>query len=134
MRLAEPVLADEDHVGGLLDEVQREEPLHLRAVDLLGMGEVERVERLDHREARLGETVLHEPFELPRGLGRDEAIEEHLRRDIILCGRLRLVPVSLGRDLEPEEVEILGEPLVEIGLRGPHQASLCSVSSTRRRS
>ena len=61
MALAQAHAGDEHHVGVLGHEVQVEEVLNLRPVDLGGPVPVELVDGLEHREAGLADAALHAP-------------------------------------------------------------------------
>ena len=88
MTLAQAGAGDEHHIGVLLDEIEMEQILDQRAVDLGGPVPVELIERLEHREAGLRDAAL------------DAAIVAGRRFPVDQFGQVVQVrPLFLGRGL-----------------------------------
>lgn len=100
--------AEEEHVGSLGDELQVEEGEDLGAVDALGVGEIERVDRFLDGDARVLDAAGDEALEARVGLGRDEAIKDLEEGDLLLRRRLEDLRVDLedAGQLEGEEVAL----------------------------
>lgn len=118
--LAHAGAAEEDDVGSLGDELQVEQGEDLGAVDALGVSEVERVERLLDRDARILEAAFDEAFEACVGLGGDEAIKDLEVGDLLLRRRLEDLRVDLEDPRQVEGEEVAREALLGL-LVGRHR-------------
>ncbi|RDI73167.1 hypothetical protein Gocc_3109 [Gaiella occulta] len=119
-RLAHPGWADEQEVGGLLDEAQRCELVDELSVER-GLGvEVEVVQGPGRGQA--GET---QPPGEAAGLGRldldlEQPLEEGGVRELLLAGALELARERLGGGLQAQVVQVLPQLLVA-ALGGGHR-------------
>ena len=101
---AQASAGDEHHVGVLGDEVQAEQVLYLQAVDLGGPVPVERVQRLEHREAG----VLDAPLDPAVGSGGGFAA--HQFGEVV-----QMRPVLVRSGLRHREAVLADEGQVQLG-------------------
>ena len=115
--LAQADPADEDDVGGLVDELQTEEVLDLQTVEFLGPVPLELVEGLTHRES--GEA--HAPFDgavlSAVRFALDEAVEEGDGITLFLGGIAGEFGVVLADEGQFQVVEVGVEGIEVVGVR-----------------
>ena len=96
MGLAEPDAADEHDVGGVVEEAQAEEVLDLEAVDLVGPGPVEGIERFFHGESGESDARFNGTVASQVGLALDESFEHGEVVGLLLGGTAHDVGVVLA--------------------------------------
>ena len=108
-RLAQALVPDEDDVLAFADEVEREDPVDRRAVELLGPVPFEIGERLEAAEAR----VAQAPFEPPPRpvvlFGLDERFEQDDRAPAFLRGARDQIVEVLGGVGQAEPLQVIGQ-------------------------
>ena len=104
MGLAQSDPAEEDHVGLVLDELQAEQLLDLKTVDLTRPTPLELLQGLDDREACLADAPLDTAFLAQQRLAGDEAGE-----------KLDIAPVRLGGLFGQRGVVLADKEQLQIG-------------------